>query len=145
MSWTRDEALTLRNKAAERAQRCAAVVRESEECLALVTRLDDVLLGVLTPYAEALGELAPVTGAAYVGNGNRAANGKVPSKVAKLHPVLVYLRLHDGVLFKTQELASALEISPSTVRSTLKRLHENGEIERPKRGLYCYRSGQLTA
>ena len=61
MTWTRDEAITLRNKAAERAQRCAAVVQEAEECEVLVALLDEILGVASSPAAERLRELSPVT------------------------------------------------------------------------------------
>jgi hypothetical protein len=139
MSWTCDQVLDLRNRAAERAHKCEPIVRESEELMTLIHLLDKALLGGPLPSSIALGELQAL---AVEGSESEPS---VQTRVQRTEAVLILLAANRDVEFGSEQVALALGIPYKTAKWALLRLLEEGSIERPKYGRYCYRKRQLAA
>lgn len=130
-SWTRTQALELRNAAAARAQMCAPIVREAEELDALVCVLDEVLGGTPTPIADALLSHASVSGSDF-------ADPNATVNVTTQLRVLGLVRERGSKPTRAAQVASMLGISVGVARTMLSRLAAAGDIERSKRGQYRY-------
>ena len=132
-SWSRTQAIELRNRAAERAQVCAPIVQEAEELDALIDLLDEVLGGAPTPHADALRARVPVSDEDYP-DPNATTNATTQNRV------LTYVASRDGEIVRPAEVALALGISAGVARVMLSRLVVARAIERPSHG--CYRASQ---
>lgn len=139
MSWSCDQILDLRNRAAERAQKCEPIVRESEELMTLIRLLDNALLGGPLPGSLALGELLPLVPE------KQAPMPSVQPRGQRTEAVLTLLITNRDTEYGAEEVASVLGIPYKTAKWALLRLERLGEIERPRYGRYCYRKRQLAA
>lgn len=133
-SWSRTHLIELRNKAAARAQQCAAVVQEAEELTSLIEVIDQALNGPTLTLATALRELTPVDD-----------RPKSPIRSQSAEEVLKFLQDIPGEDAGIQDVASALGMNYKTVKWALARLLKANVIERPSYGRYCYRTRSLAA
>jgi hypothetical protein len=139
MSWSCDQILDLRNRAAARAHKCEPIVRESEELMTLIHLLDKALLGGPLPGSLALGELQALAVE------EQAPVPSVQARGQRIKAVSSLLAGHREQDFGAEEVASLLGIPYKTAKWALLRLLEEGSIERPTYGRYCYRKRQLAA
>jgi predicted Rossmann fold nucleotide-binding protein DprA/Smf involved in DNA uptake len=131
MSWTKDQVIALRNRAAARVQLTAPVVQEAEELTSLIATCEKLMQTSPTPVSEALRALAPIE----AGELERAI--PATSKVAPQQMVYGLLQDAGGEGLQASNMARELKLPPSTVASALRRLHHAGRIRRLERGRYA--------